>query len=69
MDDLTLIAEADALLAITPEFDRVMVASRRSGGCDAVIESARLLRLAGMREAANVLLENVAQITDRVGAP
>ena len=63
----TLIAEADALLAETaPRLDRVMLTSRRSGACDAVLEAARLLRLNGQQSAADLLINALASIVDKV---
>jgi hypothetical protein len=63
----SLIAEADALIAETaPRLDRVMLTSRRSGACDAVLEAARLLRMNGQQSAADLLLNALASIVDRV---
>ncbi len=63
----TLIAEADALIAETaPRLDRVMLTSRRSGACDAVLEASRLLRMNGQQSAADLLVNALASIVDRV---
>jgi hypothetical protein len=67
MQTATLLAEADALIAETkPRLDRVMLTSRRSGACDAVLECARLLRLNGQQSAADVLVNALASIVDKV---
>jgi hypothetical protein len=67
MQTPTLIAEADALIAETaPKLDRVMLTSRRSGAADAVLESARLLRLNGQQSAADLLINAMASIVDKV---
>ncbi len=62
-----LIAEADALIAETaPKLDRVMLTSRRSGACDAVLEASRLLRMNGQQSAADVLINALSSIVDKV---
>jgi hypothetical protein len=62
-----LIAEADALIAETaPRLDRVMLTSRRSGACDAVLEASRLLRMNGQQAAADLLVNALASIVDKV---
>lgn len=62
-----VIAEADALIAETaPKLDRVMLTSRRSGACDAVLEASRLLRMNGQQAAADLLLNALASIVDKV---
>jgi hypothetical protein len=67
MQTATLIAEADALIAETaPRLDRVMLTSRRSGACDAVLECARLLRLNGQQSAADLLINALSTIVDKV---
>jgi hypothetical protein len=67
METATLIAEADALIAETaPKFDRIMLTSRRSGACDAVLEASRLLRLNGQQSSADLLLNALASIVDKV---
>jgi hypothetical protein len=43
-----------------------MLTSRRSGACDAVLECARLLRLNGQHDAADLLINALASIVDRV---
>jgi len=63
----TLIAEADALIDETaPRLDRVMLTSRRSGACDAVLEASRLLRMNGQQSAADLLINALSSIVDRV---
>jgi hypothetical protein len=67
MNAPTLIAEADALIAeTTPRLDRVMLTSRRSGACDAVLEASRLLRMNGQHEASSLLIDALASIVDKV---
>jgi hypothetical protein len=67
MQTATLIAKADALIAeTTPKLDRVMLTSRRSGACDAVLEASRLLRLNGQHEASDLLINALASIVDKV---
>jgi len=67
MNAPTLIAEADALIAETaPRLDRVMLTSRRSGACDAVLEASRLLRMNGQQSAADLLINALSSIVDRV---
>jgi hypothetical protein len=59
--------QAEALIEdTTPKLDRVMLTSRRSGACDAVLECARLLRLNGQQAAADLLVNALASIVDRV---
>jgi len=43
-----------------------MLTSRRSGAADAVLESARLLRLNGQQSAADLLINAMASIVDKV---
>jgi hypothetical protein len=64
MQTATLLAEADAMIA--PHLDRVMLSSRRSGACDAVLECARLLRLNGQQSAADLLINALSTIVDKV---
>jgi len=67
MQTATLLAEADALIAETaPKLDRVMLTSRRSGACDAVLEASRLLRMNGQQAAADLLVNALSSIVDRV---
>jgi hypothetical protein len=67
MNAPTLLAEADALIAETaPKLDRVMLTSRRSGACDAVLEASRLLRMNGLPSASDLLLNALASIVDKV---
>ena len=62
-----LIAEADALIAETaPRLDRVMLTSRRSGACDAVLECARLLRMNGNWSGADLLINALSSVVDQV---
>ena len=66
MNASTLIV-ADALTdEPTPRLDRVMLTSRRSGACDAVLEASRLLRLNGQHEASDLLINALASIVDKV---
>jgi len=59
--------QAEALIKdTTQKLDRVMLTSRRSGACDAVLEASRLLRLNGQHEAADLLINALASIVDRV---
>ena len=62
MDDATIIAEADAALSEWPKLSALAQAERYAGGCDAVLEAARLLRLNGMSDAALVLVQNIEQV-------
>jgi hypothetical protein len=67
MNAPTLIAEADALIAeTTPRLDRVMLTSRRSGACDAVLEASRLLRMNGQQSSADLLINALSSIVDKV---
>jgi hypothetical protein len=62
-----VIADADALtIDPAPRLDRVMLTSRRSGACDAVLECARLLRLNGQQSAADLLINALSTIVDKV---
>jgi hypothetical protein len=59
--------QTEALIEDTaPKLDRVMLTSRRSGACDAVLEASRLLRLNGQHDAADLLINAMASIVDRV---
>jgi hypothetical protein len=59
--------QAEALIEdTTPKLDRVMLTSRRSGACDAVLEASRLLRMNGQQAAADLLINAMASIVDRV---
>jgi hypothetical protein len=43
-----------------------MLTSRRSGACDAVLEASRLLRMNGQQSSADLLINALSSIVDKV---